>query len=237
MFERFFGLITWKFGIRSRIRLLREISSVPAYTLDCMNILKSDYGHELQAIVDKEGCPLPWFTYPAIEYIMQLDFSDKLIFEYGCGNSTLFWGTIAKRVVSVDDNQEWFQKIARRVSDNTSIKLITERISYITEILNYDLFDVVIVDGSYRYECAQQAIKRLRPGGMIILDNSDWCIKTARLLREANLIEVDMSGFGPYNPYTWTTSFFLHREFNFQPKGINQPEHGIGSWKKYIPEA
>ena len=35
--------------------------------------------------LDKDGNPIPWYTYPAIEYLSQFDYSDKEIFEYGCG--------------------------------------------------------------------------------------------------------------------------------------------------------
>ena len=32
--------------------------------------------------VDKDGNPIPWYTYPAIEYLSQFDYSDKKIFEF-----------------------------------------------------------------------------------------------------------------------------------------------------------
>ena len=35
--------------------------------------------------LDKEGNPIPWYTYPAIEYLSQFDYQDKKIFEFGCG--------------------------------------------------------------------------------------------------------------------------------------------------------
>ena len=34
-------------------------------------------------------------------------------------------------------------------------------------------FDLIIVDGSYRSKCMASAIKLLKPGGIIYLDNSD----------------------------------------------------------------
>jgi hypothetical protein len=209
-------------------------------TIKCWKILELEYGHRRsylsQSCVDREGKPIPWYTYPAIEYIRQLDFSDKVIFEYGSGNSSRFWSALAKRVVSVEDDKEWYEKIQTSSGDNSKLVLATDKTAYIDEILNYDPFDVIIVDGSHRYECAQQALKRLRPGGLIILDNSDWFVKTTRLLRESDLIQVDMAGFAPINAYTSTTSFFFHREFNFPSKGANQPEHGIGSLKQYGQE-
>lgn len=41
--------------------------------------------------VDRDGNPLPWYTYPAIEYLSQFDYGEKTIFEFGCGYSSLFW--------------------------------------------------------------------------------------------------------------------------------------------------
>lgn len=40
--------------------------------------------------VDRDGNPLPWYTYPAIEYLSQFDYGEKTIFEFGCGYSSLF---------------------------------------------------------------------------------------------------------------------------------------------------
>ena len=43
-----------------------------------------------RASIDRRGLPIPWYTYPAIDFLVQIDFSDKTVFEYGCGNSTLW---------------------------------------------------------------------------------------------------------------------------------------------------
>lgn len=34
---------------------------------------------------DEEGRPLPWYTYPATEYLAQFNYCGKRVFEYGCG--------------------------------------------------------------------------------------------------------------------------------------------------------
>ena len=60
--------------------------------------------------IDKDGNPIPWYTYPAIEYLSQFDYSDKEIFEFGCGYSSMFWANRAKKVTSIEDNINWFSK-------------------------------------------------------------------------------------------------------------------------------
>ena len=184
----------------------------------------------------KERCtdgyckPIPWYSYPAIEYIQQLDFNDKRIFEYGSGSSTLFWAKRCKRLTSIEDNQEWYNRTKVALSDNVEYRLIVNKESYVTAIRDYpDFFDIIIVDGNYRHACAMEAIKKLQNDGIIILDNSDWFPKTSELLRTSGLIEVDMSGFGPINGYTWTTSFYFSRNVNLKPAHDRQPMPGVGS--------
>ena len=37
-----------------------------------------------------------------------------------------------------------------------------------------DSFDFVLIDGRARVECAYNALSRVRPGGFLLLDNSEW---------------------------------------------------------------
>ena len=203
-------------------------------TLRNYKTLSADFGQykamKLWDCVDANNFAIPWYTYPAIEYIKQLNFSDKTIFEYGSGNSTRFWAARCKKLISVEDNREWYDKIKSKLPDNVEYHLLEESQQYVRSIRKYAKeFDVIIIDGSHRHECAVEALGKLREDGFIILDNSDWKEKTSQLLRESDLIEVDMSGFGPINGYTWTTSFYFKRNVRLTPAYDRQPVHGIGS--------
>jgi hypothetical protein len=103
---------------------------------------------------------------------------------------------------------------------------------YAESISNLGQFDVIVLDGyarsRMRYQCAIAALPHLTKGGMVILDNSDWLPATAMFLRQAGLIEVDLSGPVPGNPQTQTTSFFITRDFNFQPAKLRQPLMPVG---------
>lgn len=201
-------------------------------------ILQREYGHFLSATlwsaVDKKGDPIPWFSYPAIEYLSQFDLSDKTVFEYGSGNSTIFWGKRTKKVISVEDDKNWFNKIKNQYFGKNVIFLYCpEKQAYVNSINNYKLsFDIIVIDGSHRAECARIVIRKLKKGGMVIFDNADWDPKTAKFLREQRLIEVDMAGFSPINHRVSTTSLFLRRDFNFKPIS-RQPLGGPGSVDTY----
>jgi hypothetical protein len=201
-------------------------------------LLWGDYGHLRSVVtkssIDGSGTPVPWYTYPAIGYLRQLDFSDKSVFEYGCGNSTLFWAGVARQVVSVEDDREWFDVMSTRVPPNTRLVYEPDLAAFVDVIRQFPGgFDIIVVDGpargSTRLKCSRAAIESLRSGGLIILDNSDWLPESAQLLRNAGLLEVDMTGFAPISGHTQTTSFFFSRAFDIRGRDARQPEPGVGS--------
>jgi hypothetical protein len=188
--------------------------------------------------LDAEGRPIPWYTYPALEFIRQLDFRERTVFEYGSGNSTLFWSAIAKQVVSVEHELEWFTRMRTLAPPNCRMVFEDTADRYVDAIRSAGTrFDVVVVDGQSRLRCAEAAADCLADGGLIILDNSDWFPRTSAALRARNLIEVDMAGFGPINDYTSTTSFYFDRRFAIGPKADRQPVPGVGSVPNSFDEA
>lgn len=169
------------------------------------------------APVAANGEPLPWFTYPAIEYLKQLDFSDKRVFEYGAGNSSLFWAARASEVVSVESNREWFDRISGACPDNLHLSLHTGKQGYVESIAQQDgKFDVIVIDGQWRNACAAVCAAHLNSNGMIIVDNSDRHYSGCDLLREQGFLQIDFSGFSPVNGYTSTTSVFVHAQTSIQ---------------------
>lgn len=186
--------------------------------------------------LDVAGDPVPWYTYPAIHYLAQLDFADKTVFEFGSGNSTRYWSARASRVTAVEHDAAWHERVVGNLAANATVILETDARLYPGVIgLEGYLYDVIVVDGQERRACCHAALRCLAPGGMVILDNADWHHRCAEVLRDGGLIEVDFSGFGPLNGYSWTTSIFLHREFAFKPRGSAQPTHGPGALKHVEP--
>lgn len=184
----------------------------------CWN-LERRYGHWRTAAtgesVDADGSPLPWYTYPAIEYLRQFDVSNWDVFEFGSGNSTLFWAGRCRQVTAVEDDPEWHRALLAKIPPNVTYLFETDVGRYPDAVTRPGRsFDCIIIDGSFRKECAQAALEKLKRGGLMILDNSDWFPNTAALLRNAGLLQVDFHGFGPINGYSWTTSLFLSRDFN-----------------------
>lgn len=241
-------------------QISRTLKAITFSTRAC-KILLYDHAYftSIQAgeLRDRHNNYLPWFTYPAIEALNNWDLSDKRVFEYGSGFSTLFWASRAKEVVSVEHDRTWYEMISKLAPDNVRLILapidrdesepspeLRERFDAYAGAID-GRFQIVVVDGyarsRVRYLCAQKALPHLDSNGLIILDNSDWLPASALLLRRAGLIEVDFSGPVPGNNYSQTTSFFLTREFNFHPAGLRQPRLPIGgrpdNWESKLEAA
>lgn len=166
--------------------------------------------------MDHEGKPLPWMTYPALAWLDHLDLKDSRIFEYGAGWGTLHWAQRARKIASVELRAAWVQELRPRLPSNVTLHGPLDGPDYTECARRGGPWDVVIIDGSQRLECAKVAVEVLAPGGFIVLDNADWFTDAAEFLRSSGLTQVDFQGFGPCNPYTWTTSVFLGSTFRIQ---------------------
>jgi len=205
-------------------------------SLRLYRILGFDYGYLRSAAtmrsVDAAGKPLPWITYPAIDYLRQLDLTDKIVFEYGCGGSTIFWSGVAKSVYSVEDNEAFCREVWPALPPNCQLSLEIYPDDYIHALAKHAPYDIIVIDGHSRVRCSEVAPRYLKPGGFIILDNSDWFHEASANLRNADLIEVDMAGMAPIADFISTTSFYFHRDFRPKPKADRQPVGLAGSVPK-----
>ena len=180
--------------------------------------------------VDGAGQPIPWLTYPAIDFLSQLDYSEKAIFEYGSGSSTLFWSARAQRVVSVEHDAAWHEKVMRDLPANCELVLCSsDANAFAAQIDGRGEFDVIVIDGTgeSRPLCSRRALSHLKPGGMIVLDNSDLWPGSAAILRSGGLIQVDFTGFAPLQSHAHTTSVFFTRDYGFASRWPEQPRKSV----------
>jgi len=182
---------------------------------------KNNYGY-LKTLINRLPCdaesqPIPWFTYPALEYLESLDYSEAVIFEWGSGNSSRYFASRCLSIESIESDQSWYNHQLQVIRPNQSITYIElnhERYPHSILTAKFDSYDLIIVDGQQRQKCMEQAIHKIKNSGIIILDNSDWYPKLCGSLRDHNFIQIDFHGFGPINKYTWTTSVFTPININ-----------------------
>lgn len=125
--------------------------------------------------VDGEITPIPWFTFSAIDFLKERLTKNLNVLEFGSGNSTLFFAERVNKVVSVEHNEIYFQKILVNKPNNVEIRIVTDSTSedYLKLISDELRFEIIIVDGLYRNECLKNSINYISESGVIILDDSE----------------------------------------------------------------
>jgi hypothetical protein len=177
-------------------------------------------GHFRSAIaskaLDARGKPLPWYTYPAIDFLSGVDFSGQSVLEFGAGQSTRWWAERAERVFSVEQDARWFKAVLKAIKSkaNVELHLAQERVEFAATPIGRS-FDVIVIDGGDRFLCAQSSLKMLQPGGVVVLDNSEgfWGAEGSYpiidLFEREGFMRVDFYGFAPGVPNRHCTSLFF----------------------------
>lgn len=187
--------------------------------------------------VDAQGNPIPWYTYPAVEYLEQFDFSNKTIFEYGMGNSTLYWSRYVKKVICADNSQDWYQQITNQCNHNVTAYFEPNEQQYPATVMKAGImFDIIVIDAIKRDECALFALKQIAEDGIIIIDDTErvnWSEEYKRALhilqQDNRFIQIDFYGFSAINEYTKITTLFISRRASLESKHKEQPAYGIGN--------
>lgn len=125
---------------------------------------------------DKDGNPIPWFTYSCNDFLNQRLNKNLSIFEFGSGNSTLYFASKASKVVSLEHNETWYKLQKERIPENVKLIYCKQKkysdYSHVIEKLN-EKFDITIIDGIDRVNCIVNSVDFLKEGGVMILDDSE----------------------------------------------------------------
>lgn len=149
--------------------------------------------------VDAQGAPLPWCTYPFLDFIKNRLQKDWLVFEYGSGNSTRWFASRVGQVYAAEHHPDWLQKVQPLLPANATLLACTES-DYAESILHSgQRFHLVLIDGIRREACAQFALQALEEEGVVVLDNSDRAAYQSifELLEAAGFKHIDFWGMCP----------------------------------------
>lgn len=174
--------------------------------------LKSSFSNKA---LDKRGNPIPWYTYPANDFLKFRNYQGKKILEFGAGQSTLWWAERCKSIISFEGSKDWYEQINRSMPDNVELYYIEEKpqehcLQKIKEILhtNNQKFDIIIIDGLWRFNLAIMAKDFIQPDGAIVVDNSSgYNIYEAFL--DSEFQRIDFYGLAPGVMLEACTSIFF----------------------------
>ena len=184
-------------------------------------LLKSGWLRSMEenAAVDVNGDPIPWITYPALDFLEGRILPEMVVFEYGSGNSTFWWSKRVHRLVSCEHDKEWYASFCSHIPENTTYVLRRAKggsTDYATEISKYkDMFDIVVIDGRDRVNCVKNGLASLHHDGVIVWDNSDRIDEYQEgfaILKENGFKSLDFWGMGALATRRWCTSIFYRQE-------------------------
>ena len=161
-----------------------------------------------------DGSPLPWMNYSVIQFLRERLTPDMTLFEYGCGNSTLFFAERVKEVVSIECDPKWHGEISKNLPSNARLILHHpfDAAAYVAATKQQgQLFDVVVIDDRERAGCLDAALDAVTTRGVIILDDSDgaeWDAHINQWLRRGDFRKLEFVGLKPNGVKPYRTTIF-----------------------------
>jgi hypothetical protein len=152
----------------------------------------------------------PWWNDRAIRYITEQLRPGDQVFEWGSGASTIWLCDHGAKVISIEHDADWVEKVTSRcpTADIRAIPGSAE--DYIGAIGEFadGSFDIVIVDGLYRPECLRRGASKVKPGGLLILDDTDQAqLARVRKTELPQWKKVSFTGFKASKDIRQTTFF------------------------------
>lgn len=117
----------------------------------------------------------PWLTEDAIKFLEGYLSKEITMLEFGSGKSTVWFFDRVKSIISIEHNQTWYDWVKEQ-RPQADVRLLQPPQYY--EICNQfptEYFDLIVIDGKNdtRVKCAENSIRILKRGGILLLDNAE----------------------------------------------------------------
>ena len=190
--------------------------------LQALNFTKSGYlinkgwwkSFENSRPQDINEKPLPWVTYSFIDFIEPRLTKEMVLFEYGSGNSTIYYSSMVEKVISVEHDKKFYNSL--RYNSPANVELFFCELEYGGDYSRWSermkqKYDLIIVDGRDRVNCMLNSVKSLSESGVIILDDSEResYSRGVKTLKDFGFKSLDFWGISPgFISYNKCTSIF-----------------------------
>ena len=126
----------------------------------------------------------PWLTRRAVEILDDRLKPGDIGLEWGSGRSTLWFAQRVARLTSIEHNDYWYNRVKKLLCGNRieNVELLyapleskdgakPPYVSIAAELPKASL-DFILIDGRLRDQCTKLALQLIKPGGMLIIDDS-----------------------------------------------------------------
>jgi hypothetical protein len=185
------------------------------------------------------GEPVPWWTYGArlwLEgHLAARAEPPAACLELGAGSSTLWLARRFARVVSVEHDARWFERVRAHMPGNVDLRRsdAADPEAYLAAIGEGERWDLAVVDGLHREAALRRAVDRLHEDGLVLLDDSDrpaYAEAVAEVHRQG-VARVDFYSFAPAVAHLRCTSIFSRRGLRSAAPAPSFFGHGLGDYR------
>jgi hypothetical protein len=150
----------------------------PRYVVDRVNVLVYEETHRT----------MPWLNAQANHILDGMLRKNDVALEWGSGRSTRWIAAHVGQLTSVEHDRAWYDDVTKELAQTgiTNVKYeyrsgppesddarATDYVR-IADSFAAGSLDFVLVDGSARDYCAESALDKVKVGGVLVVDDSQW---------------------------------------------------------------
>jgi len=153
--------------------------------------------HEKRADLARHA--FPRFTVPAVEYLDEHLGDGSRVLEWGAGFSTVWFRTRGCITNTVEHDPDWHATVRSHIEPPSWIELRALGSGYVTPVESIHDYDVIVIDGRMRAECARFVAGQIRqglhkPGALVVFDDTNRS-KYRDAVRELQRLSADQETF------------------------------------------
>lgn len=120
----------------------------------------------------------PWLTSNANAILNDLIKPADIGVEFGSGRSTIWFAKRLRHLTSIENDPNWFNNVSQRInsislSDKVDYRLCQTNEEYAAQADTFidSSIDFCLIDGLVRDKCAMAMLPKIKPGGILVIDN------------------------------------------------------------------
>jgi hypothetical protein len=148
----------------------------------------------------------PWLTESSVLLLDTYLNQDDIGIEWGSGRSTVWFAERVKKLISIESDKQWYDSVNKNLKE----KHVEQKVTYfyipvsipqnnapeshpyadvIETGVNDESLDFALVDGKIRITCMEKVIRKIKPGGILILDNAERFIPNKIMKKHATFVD------------------------------------------------
>ena len=136
----------------------------------------------------------PWISPKAVEYLDKKLNKEMNALEWGSGRSSTWYAKRVGKLLTIEHNKIWYRVVLSQMKKDGISNVEIRHVSldhpedepskdhydvipkYVRVVDEYDnnSLDFVSIDGHYRGACVKEVKNKIKKGGYLLIDNTDW---------------------------------------------------------------